>query len=204
MIRIAIIDDHKAVVEGFEYLINLNDGMKVTGKAHSAAEGRQMLQADRHDVLLLDLSLPDANGIELCREIKSRHPALKIMMLTSYGDLSFIVRAMEQGASGYVIKNAEIEEVIEGIRTLAAGGQYICDEADALMKRRSPDNPVRLSRRETELLKHIADGHSNSEIADRMCLGYETIKSYRKNIMFKLQVHNTAELVRLAIEHKLI
>ncbi|MDR2499167.1 MAG: response regulator transcription factor, partial [Tannerellaceae bacterium] len=164
MISVGIIDDHKVVVEGLEFLINQYDGIEVTAKAHSAAEGLQMLSQSEPDVLLLDVSLPDGNGIDLCKQIKSEHPNLKILMLTSYSEIGLVMRALENGASAYVLKTAMIEEVREGILALASGERFFCDEADVLMKRRSEPHPVRLSRRETELLGHIVAGLSNSEI----------------------------------------
>ena len=203
LIRVAIVDDHKVVAEGFEYLINDSGIAQVTGKAYSAAGCYTLLAKTPADVLLLDVSLPDGNGIDLCPKIKERYPDLKILMLTSYSEQSIIMRALENGASGYILKNAMAEEIIEGIRTVASGKRFLCEEVDVLLKKREPHS-VRLSRREQELLRLIVAGHSNSEIADSMCLGYETIKSYRKNLILKLNAHNTAQLVKIAIEQKLV
>ncbi len=209
MIRVAIVDDHRVVAEGFERLINDSGVARVVGKAYSAADCREMLSreaavsATSPDVLLLDVSLPDGNGIELCPEIKASHPDLKILMLTSYSELTIIMRVLEEGASGYILKNAMVEEIIEGIRVVAGGGQFLCDEVNMLLAARA-DSAVRLSRRELELLRLIVAGQSNSEIADSMNLGYETIKSYRKNLILKLGAHNTAQLVRMAVEQKLV
>jgi DNA-binding NarL/FixJ family response regulator len=203
LIRIAIIDDHKIVADGFERLINESGMAQVTGKAYSVDGCMRLLMKEQADVLLLDINLPDGNGIELCSQIKSKYPGIKILMLTSYSELSVIMRALENGASGYILKSSMTEEIIEGIRTVSSGKCFLCDEVDVLMK--SPDNrAVRLSRREQELLRLIVAGHPNSEIARLMCLGYETIKSYRKNIILKLDAHNTAALVRAAIEHGLL
>ena len=203
LIRVAIVDDHKVVVEGFEHLINESGIAQVTGKAYSATGCLELLAKQQVDVLLLDIGLPDGNGIDLCPEIKAQYPDLKILMLTSYSELSIIMRVLENGASGYILKNAMVEEIIEGIRVVASGEQFLCNEVDMLLKKREVQ-PVRLSRREQELLRLIVAGHSNSEIADNMCLGYETIKSYRKNLILKLDAHNTAQLVKIAIEQKLV
>ena len=203
LIRVAIVDDHKVVAEGFERLINESGIAQVTGKAYSAAGCWELLAKRQADVLLLDISLPDGNGIDLCPQIKAQYPNLKILMLTSYSELSIIMRIIKDGASGYILKNAMTEEIIEGIRVVASGEQFLCEEVDMLLKT-NRFHPVRLSRREQELLRLIVSGLSNSEIADRMCLGYETIKSYRKNLILKLNVHNTAQLVKIAIEQKLV
>jgi len=200
MIKVLIVDDHKVVAEGFERLINESGEAQVVGKAHSAADCMNLLEKHQNaDVLLLDISLPDGNGIDLCKNIKALYPELKIVMLTSYSEMSTIMRSLENGASGYIIKNAMIEEIIKGIRTVAAGGQFLCDEVDILMQKQE-NHPVRLTRREEELLRLIVGGHSNTEIADKMFLGYHTIKGYRKNIMLKLNAHNTAQLIKIAKE----
>ena len=203
MIRVAIVDDHKSVAEGFERLINESGEAQVTGKAYSAAGCWDLLAKEDTDVLILDVSLPDGNGMELCPQIKARYPEIKILMLTSYSELTIIVRVLEEGASGYILKNAMAEEVIEGICVVASGERFLCDEVDMLLKNRA-NQVVRLSRREQELLRLIVAGLPNSEIAESMFLGYETIKTYRKNLILKLDAHNTAHLVRIAIEQKLV
>lgn len=203
LIRVAIVDDHKVVVEGFEHIINESGIAVVVGKSYSAEGCRKMLSEIEIDVLLLDVSMPDGNGVELCPKIKALYPEVKILMVTSYSELTVIVRSLEDGASGYVLKSAMAEEIIEGISVVMSGKQYLCEEADFLVNHKSY-NSVVLSRRERELLKMIVDGLSNSEIADAMNLGYETIKSYRKNLILKLNAHNTAALVKIALERNLV
>ncbi|MDR0295057.1 MAG: response regulator transcription factor [Prevotellaceae bacterium] len=203
MIRVVIVDDHKVVADGFEHLINESGIAQVIGKTYSATGAWELLAKQQADVLLLDISLPDGNGIDLCPQIKAQYPNLKILMLTSYSELSIIMKVLEDGASGYILKNAMTEEIIEGIRIVASGERFLCEEVNILLKEREA-HPIRLSRREQELLRLIVVGQSNNEIADKMCLGYETIKSYRKNLILKLNVHNTAQLVKIAIEQKLV
>ena len=203
LIRVFIVDDHKVVAEGFEHLINASGVARVIGKTYSATGCMKLLAEQPADVLLLDISLPDGNGIDLCPQIKAQYPNLKILMLTSYSELSIIMRVLEEGASGYILKNAMVEEIIEGIQKVASGERFLCEEVDLLLKEQEI-HPVRLTRREEELLRLIVAGHPNNEIAERMCLGYETIKSYRKNLILKLNVHNTAQLVKIAIDQKLV
>jgi DNA-binding NarL/FixJ family response regulator len=203
LIRVAIVDDHKVVVEGFEHLINESGIATVVGKSYSASGCWKMLLEIPVDVLLLDVSLPDGNGMELCPKIKSLYPEIRILMVTSYSELTIIVHSLKNGASGYVIKSAMAEEIIEGISVVASGKQYLCDETDFLIKHRDY-NSIILSRRERQLLELIVEGLSNNEIAATMHLGYETIKSYRKNLILKLNAHNTATLVKIAIERKLV
>ena len=203
LIRVAIVDDHTAVAEGFERLINESGIAGVIGKAYSLSGCMKLLARSQPDVLLLDVSLPDGNSIDLFPQIKALYPNLKALILTSHSELPTIKRALDSGVSGYVMKNATAEELIEGIQTVASGEQFLCKEAKQLLQHRSHQT-VLLSRREQELLRLIVAGKSNIEIADSMNLGYETIKSYRKRLMLKLNPANAAELVRIALEQNLI
>jgi DNA-binding NarL/FixJ family response regulator len=204
MITVNIIDDHRLVVEGLERLINDTDNdIRVSAKAYSITEGRKMLQRSMPDVLLLDAGLPDGDGVEFCEELHRAYPQLPVMMLTSYGEGAVVNRALKAGAAGYMLKSADFGEILEGIKTLAESEKFICREIEMMLKK-SDSEIIELTRRERELLQNIVAGKSNIEIADAMCLGYYTIKSYRKNLLFKLNVHNTADLVRVAIEKKLV
>jgi len=167
------------------------------------AECFEMLLRCQPDVLLLDVSLPDGNGINLCPEIRKNYPDIKILMLTSYAESNVIARALEEGAHGYVLKNATTEEVIEGIKTVAAGKRFLSDQAKVLFKTQIYQ-PVALSPKEREVLKLIVDGLTIKEISEKLFLGFETVRSYHKYLHLKLNVHNTAQLVRMAIEQKLV
>ena len=124
-------------------------------------------------------------------------------MLTTYAEIAVITRALDAGALGYVIKNSTSEEIMEGISVVASGERFLCDEAAILFKK-DAHKLIPLTRRERQLLKLIVEGLSNDEIADRMCLAPQTIKGYRSNLTFKLQTQNTAQLVRKAIEERLV
>lgn len=203
MIRIGIIDDHKLFVEGLTMIINNSSFAKVCATAETLLNSKKILSLNTFDCLLLDISLPDGNGIEFCKEVKTNFQKLPILMLSSYSELSIIERALDAGASGYLLKNCSSEEILVAIKTVCKGEKFICNEVENLLKKET-NHKIHLTRREQELLKHIIQGLSNKEIADKMCLGYETIKSYRKNLKVKLNVANTANLVRLALEQKLI
>ena len=203
MIKVAIVDDHTLVVEALEKLIGEMDNVQVIDRAHTAEDCRQMLARTTPDVLLLDIGLPDGDGVDLCRELLSRYPSLKILMLTTYAEIAVITRAFDSGALGYVLKNSTSEEIDEGIRTVAAGERFLCDKVEILLKK-SAEQRITLTGRERELLKLVVEGKTNAEIADKLCLAYQTVKGYRSNLVFKLQMHNTAELVKMAIERKLV
>ena len=203
LIRVAIVDDHTVVAEGIERLINESGIAGVVGKAFSVAGCLKLLTQIKTDVLLLDFNLPDGNGLELLQNIKASYPELKVVMLTSHTELSIINRALDSGVSGYIMKNAAAEEIIEGIETVASGERFLCKETKRIVNNRESQTVI-LSRREHELLLLIVAGKSNTEIADSMFLGYETIKSYRKRLMLKLNASNMAELVRIALEQHLV
>jgi DNA-binding NarL/FixJ family response regulator len=203
MIKVNIVDDHKILVEGLRKLINESGKAIVTAVSHDAEGCRRLLKSQSPDVLLLDINLPDGNGIDLCIELKTLYPELKILALTSYGEYTVVRRMIENGALGYVLKNSMSEEMIAGIETVAAGELFLCHEVDLLMKK-AQNSDIWLTQRERELLRLIVEGYTNPEIAEKIFLSPETIKGYRKNLLFKLGARNTASLVKLAIEKKLI
>jgi DNA-binding NarL/FixJ family response regulator len=203
LIRVAIVDDHKMFVEGLTNIINASHVATIVGTAYSISECKKMLINTEAEVLLLDISLPDGSGIDFCLELQTNHPQLKILALTSLGEYAVINRMLENGALGYVLKNAMAEEILEGIETVVRGERFICEEVNLLLKKQS-GKAIILTGRERELLRLITEGYINSEIADKMCLGVETINSYRKNLLFKLNARNTAALVKMAIEKKMV
>jgi len=203
LIRVAVVDDHQIVIDGLEKIITESGIARLTDKSHSAAGCWKMLAAGQPDVLMLDVGLPDGNGMDLCPQIKAKYPALNILMLTSYAEYAIISFSINNGASGYILKNAMPEEIVEGILTVASGKQFLCEDANILLSKGDKSN-VELTRRECELLRLIAKGFTGPEIADKMFLGYETIRSYRKNLHLKLGVHNTAELIATALDLKLV
>ena len=196
-IRVAIVEDHKSVAEGFERLINDSENVRVIGKAYNITGCRELLKAVLPDIVLLDVGLPDGNGIDLCHEIKEKYPQVKILILTGYNDLYTISRAMDAGADGYVLKSSMLDEILEGICTVASGERFLCDEAHGVIQK-SERKQIELTRREMELLQLIAEGLTLSEQADKMCLGQNTIRTYRQQLNIKLDAHNTAQLIHIA------
>jgi DNA-binding NarL/FixJ family response regulator len=203
MIKVAIVDDHPLLVEGLKNLIAASGVAIMTNSAANGHDCLRMLGFEQPDVLLLDINLPDYNGIDLCKEIHDRWPLLNIMALTSFGEFTSIRKMLENGAKGYLLKNAMPEEIIEGIETVARGETFLCHEVDLFLKRHT-DRHIFLTPRETDLLRLIVKGYTNPEIAEQLFLGTETINSYRKNLLFKLNARNTAVLVKIAMEEKLI
>jgi len=202
-VRVVITDDQKMIADGFERLINESENARVIGKAYCAAGCLELLEATHCDVLLLDIGLPDIQGIDLCSQIKKKYPHVKVLMLTNYGELFTINRAMDAGADGYLMKSCSQEELYTSIETVMSGDRYLCDEVNMTIKKLERSQ-LKLSRIEMELLQLIAESYSLAEQADKMCLGTNTIRNYRQRLMMKLDVHTTSQLVQKAKELKLV
>jgi DNA-binding NarL/FixJ family response regulator len=202
-VSILIVDDHRILVEGLIRLFANVATMQVMGVAYSGKECRTFLSKATPDVILLDIGLPDVSGIDLCKEIKEAYPKIKIIALSSFNEYAIVRRMLENGAAGYVVKNAMPEEILMSVEMVMNNETFLCEEIDLLMHSRR-HNPVWLTPREKELLRFIVDGFTNAEIAERMFLGVETINGYRKNLLVKLGAKNTAVMVRMALEQKLV
>ncbi len=204
MITVDILDDHNMVVEGFKRIIAESGSVSVAATYNCITNCREGLVARQPDVLLLDVNLPDGSGVDFCAEVKKTYPDLKILVLTSFREVNIAKRVLAVGASGYVLKNSLGEELIAGIETVAAGGRFLCEEMGVLLRKKRNDEAVWLTGREKEVLRLIAEGYSNLEIAERIHLSNDTIKGYRKNLLQKFGAKNTAAMVKSAIEQQLI
>ena len=202
-IGVLIVDDHRILVEGLKRLFVNSATIQVIGVAYTRKECRHAISKTIPDVILLDISLPDISGIDLCKEIKDQFPQIKIVALSSFNEYAIVRQMLENGASGYVVKNAMPEEIIMSVEMVMSNETFLCEEIDLLMRNRC-HNPVWLTPREKELLRFIVDGFTNQEIDDKMNLSVETIKGNRKNHLLKLEDRNTAMMVRMALEQKLV
>jgi DNA-binding NarL/FixJ family response regulator len=203
MTSVFIVDDHYMVVEGIRSLLQHEKGIEWKGHAMNAASCLAFLKQQQPDVILMDINLPDKSGIDLCKEVKEKHPSVFILGLSTFNQQSFIEKMMENGASGYLLKNATQTELMEGIETVMKGKLYLSNEAAQSLRHINSEAPV-LTRREKEVLEHIANGMTNNEIAQKLFLSASTVDTHRKNLLAKLSAKNTAELVRLAFHHKII
>jgi DNA-binding NarL/FixJ family response regulator len=203
MYRILIIDDHPLLAMGLKSML-MDCGICIeTDIAASGKECKSKLISSEYDVLLLDINLPDISGIDLCEFIHAEYPQVKIIALTSFNEFTSVNRMLKNGASGYILKNAMPEEIIKGVETVMDGEIFLCHEVDILMKKET-EKHIFLTRRETDMLRLITEGYTNQEISEKLFLGSETVKSYRKNLLFKLNAKNTACLVKIALENKLV
>lgn len=204
MIKVMIVDDHPIVVDGMRQLIEEQADMTVVGTAMSGKECSDMLAVTTPDVLLLDINLPDASGLDICAALHEQMPRLRIIALTGFKEYVYIDGMMQGGASGYLLKNALPDEIAEAVRTVYNGGEYFTEEASAMLRSHREGGNLFLTTRERELLSLVVEGYTNREIADKLFLGVETINSYRKNLLLKLGAKNTAAMVKMAITEKLI
>ncbi len=214
MTQLAIVDDHSIVLQGLELLLRNAPDIRIVGLYHNAAQLLDALQAGEPiNTLLLDIHLPDTNGVELCRIVHQAYPAIHILGLSMVNDLSMVRLMLKNGARGYLHKNAEREEVLEALEQLAVGKRYFSHEiAEKLLiserettNRTSYQSPFpRLSRREKEVLQLIVDEFTTQEIADKLFISFGTVETHRRNILSKLGARNTAGLVRIALEYDLL
>lgn len=199
-IRIFIVDDHHMIVEGIRSLLQNAQGIIWLGQATNAQSCLSFLQTQQPDVVLMDINLPDMSGIDLCHHVKSWYPDIEIQGLSSFNQLSFIQKMLENGASGYLLKNATREELITAINTVYEGDRYTSPEvAMTLDNSVSVKIPI-ITRREKEVLILIAEGMTNPEIANKLFISTTTVDTHRKNLLAKFEVKNTAALVKMAID----
>jgi len=204
-IKVFIVDDHYMVIEGIRSLLQNEINIEWMGHATNAVSCMAFLQHQSPDVLLMDINLPDSSGIDLCKEVKDKYPSIYILGLSTFNQQSFIEKMIGNGASGYVIKNATKQELIEAIHTVIKGKQYLSFDAAVALRKPNPENitPV-ITRREKEVLALIAEGFTNNEIALKLFISITTVDTHRKNILAKLGAKNTASLVKIAVQLKLI
>jgi len=202
--KVFIVDDHYMVIEGIRSLLQNEKNIDWVGHASNAASCLAFLNQQLPDVILMDINLPDKSGIDLCKEVRAQYPSVYIVGLSTFNQQSFIQKMLQNGASGYVLKNATQEELLEAIETVAKGQTYLSDEAaSSLRKNNSSETPV-LTRREKEVLELIAEGMTNNEIAAKLFISVTTVDTHRKNLLAKFDARNIAALIKTAVQLQLI
>jgi len=207
MIRVFIVDDHPLVIEGIHALLSNEKDIEWAGQAMNAQSCLGFFVANTADVVLMDISMPDVGGIELCATLKEKHPNVFILGLSTFNQGLYIKKMMENGASGYILKNTSKEELITAIHSVYEGGIFFNGEVGetySSYQRSSASTLPSLTSREKEILELIAEGYTNPQIAAKIFLSPFTVDTHRKNLLAKLNVKNTASLIRLAVEQKLI
>lgn len=199
-----IVDDHYMVVEGIRTMLQTEATVEWMGHASNADSCLAFLQQQQPDVLLMDINMPGKSGIELCAEVKQKYPSVFVLALSTFNQQSFIEKMMQNGASGYVLKNVSQHELMEAIETVAKGKTFLSDEAAAALRKDDNSNVPVITRREKEVLELLADGLTNHEMAEKLFVSPTTVDSHRKSLIAKLGAKNTPELIKLAFIHKLI
>lgn len=203
MIRIAILDDHLMVLKGIETMLSAHESIQVVSTFSRGAKLLEALKREQFDVLLLDINLPDSNGIDLCKSISRKYPEIKIIGLSNYSETGFIKNMMRNGARGYLLKNTDKEELVKAIEAVHSGDTFIPQELNEKILSESfghqSDSFIpRLTRREKEILKCISQEMTNQEMADSLFISIKTVESHRNNLLQKFGVRNTAGLVKEA------
>jgi len=208
-VRVLIVDDHAVVRSGLRLLLAAEDGIEPVGEAGNARDGLFQARALKPDVILLDVVMPDQSGIEVLPQLAHENPQAKVLVLSMQDDPHYVREAFAAGASGYVLKEAADAEVVGAIREVARGGRYVHPELGARLvaaevdeRRREAEDP--LSEREREVLRLLALGHTNQEIAKMLYISVRTAETHRAHIMQKLGLQTRAELVRHAIDRGLL
>lgn len=196
--RLFIVDDHYMVIEGIRSLLQQEDSIEWMGHATNGESCLAFLQKEEPEVILMDISMPGISGIELCKEVKSRYPGIRVLGLSTFNQRSFVEKMIESGASGYVLKNANKEELLKAIEAAKAFKSYLSFEASQVLKSNLEKEAPVLTRREKEVLDQIAEGMTNQEIAEKLFISATTVDTHRKNLMVKFEAKNVASLIHLA------
>ncbi|MEK9816778.1 MAG: response regulator transcription factor [Limnobacter sp.] len=209
MIRLAIVDDHAIVRAGFREMLSEELGMSIQFEAGTAEEAQSLLRQYNCDVLMLDLSLPDQNGIDLLRTVKQRHEETQVLIISSFSEERYALSMIRSGASGYLCKDCDRSDLINAIHTVAQGRRYISANTAELLAREmagETDNPAHqeLSERVMQVFMRLVRGESVSAIAHALHLSVKTISTYRSRLLEKLGVNSNAELATYAHQHGLL
>ncbi|KVH80787.1 LuxR family transcriptional regulator [Burkholderia ubonensis] len=208
MIKVLLADDHALVREGLRHILQNASGFEVAGEAQDSVSTIALARSTDANVLVLDLSMPGRNGVELIKQIREERPTLHILVLTMHAEQQYAVRAFRAGASGYMTKESASAELVAALTKIAAGGVYV-SLTMAEQFAQSLNEPAdllphqRLSDREFDVFRRMAAGQSISEIAHELCVSVKTVSTYKTRILDKMQMPNEAALVRYAMRHKL-
>ncbi|MFA0088773.1 DNA-binding response regulator [Vibrio sp. 10N.286.49.C2] len=206
-IKVVIVDDHQVVLEGFIARLEREPDINVIATASNGLEAVEVVKVHQPDVVLMDVSMPIMNGIEATQLLKEEMPEAKVLMLTMHDNREYIMKVMQAGAVGYMLKEISAEKMVQAIKTVKQGSTYFCESvtqtlfSQEVAPSHSKTNP--LSRREESVLKLVAQGSSSKKIAQMLNISYRTVETHRQNIKHKLDLHSTAELAKYALENGL-
>lgn len=206
-IRVIVVDDHQLFREGIISLLTKNDDLEIVGEAASAEDLFGLLASTSPNIVLIDISMPGTNGLEVIENARLKYPDVKFIVLTMHAEGQYVVKAVRNGAFGYLIKNADENELISAIKNVADGKKHFNSEISQLMIGNMAiegESHKKLSDREMEVLTLVSEGQTTKEIADQLFVSARTVETHRVNMMKKLKVQNSAELIKKAAHLKLI
>lgn len=202
-LKVLVVDDHPMVLEGMHNMLSRISFVSLSGLAGGAAQAMEQIQADTPDIVITDISMPGISGLELTAQIRKEYPSVKVIAMSTFNERSLISQMVAQGASGYLLKNASREQIEEALLTVNENRLYMNLEWNDQTLSQMGKTPV-LTSREKEVLSLIAEGFTNSQIAEKLFVSPYTVDSHRKNLLTKFEVGNTAGLIKLAAKHGLI
>lgn len=210
-IKLLLVDDHQIIIDGLQSIIQGAEGFNVTTFANNGREALDVLKILAVDVVLMDIDMPVMNGLDAAKIIKEKYPSVKVIILSMHGEKAMIKDLLRMCVDGYLIKNASKEELINAIKMVAAGDRYFSSEVTiSLLNNEPADNKtitrsgLKLTSREIEILKLVAEGYTNKEIGDQLFISHRTVDTHRTNLMKKLEVNNVAGLIGYAIKNGII
>jgi two-component system, NarL family, nitrate/nitrite response regulator NarL len=204
-IRVLVVDDHPMVLEGMKALLSNIEYVTLSGMASDAMEALELLKEDTVDVAIVDINLPNINGLELTKRIKAEYPRVNVLAMSTFKERSYISQAIQNGCSGYLLKSATKEEIEEAINSAFVGKFYFNIDVNLKEIKEKINKPIPIiSKREQEVLKLIAEGLTNPQIAQELFISLHTVDSHRKNLLTKFSVNNTAALIKIASDFYLI
>ena len=198
-----IVDDHYMVIEGIRSLLQNEKDIEWLGHATNAASCLSFLKQQQPDVILMDINLPDKSGIDLCKEVTEKYPSVFVLGLSTFNQQAIIRNMIDNGASGYVLKNATKEELLEAIATVMMDKTYLSHETSLLLREADNKMPP-ITRREKEVLQLVAEGFTNAEIAEKLFISIPTVNTHRKSLLEKFDAKNTAILIGKATRQGLV
>ena len=206
-INLLIVDDHTMFLEGIISLLERESNITIIGKAINGIDALKIVQKETIDFIILDISMPEMDGIELSKVLKKQHPHIKILILSTHSNVMIVSRLIRIGVNGYLLKNAEKEELLKAINTIVSGENYFTEELEekyfnnSMRIEKQISNLTELSSREKEILVLIAQEYNTAEIAEKTFISLNTVNTHRRNLLSKLNAKNTAGLVKYAVEN---